>query len=293
VDSLYRDRKLAYGFPDLDSLALEKYMRTVNCRSAEEATAAMERRLEILDRLIPLHRYRRILEVGCGPKPFSMQYLLGKGYEVTGVEPVPYFVEEARAYLGNRDLVLAGSAEAIPLPDESQDIAFLDSVLEHVDSPMATLKELQRVLAPEGIAAITTTNRLRLSPRGYEAEFNVRFYGWLPATVKESFVFHHLHHDPSLANYTERPAVHWFSYAALCDLGRSAGFFQFYSSLDLQDVGDRPGPGSGTFRRRVRRALLPRIQASPWLRSLALMQRGGEIIMLKRPSAGGPRSHLC
>ena len=78
-----------------------------------------------------------------------------------------------------------------------------------------------------GIAAIVTTNRSRLSLRGYESELDVRFYGWLPATVKESFVFRHVYYDPSLANYDERRTVQWFSYADLCAEGVFARFSQF------------------------------------------------------------------
>ena len=107
-------------------------------------------------------------------------------------------------------------------------------------------------------------------------EFRKRFYNWLPAVVKESYVFQHLHYDPSLANFSPRPAVHWFTYSELCKLGRSAGFAQFYSKIDLAD------PNNVYAQRSVwRRLLLRRIQNSVWLRSLALTQIS-HIIMWKR-----------
>jgi hypothetical protein len=116
---------------------------------------------------------------------------------------------------------------------------------------------------------------------GHEAEFNVPFYPWLPGIVKESYVFRHLHYDPSLANYTERPAVHWFTFAELCRLGRAAGFFQFYSHLDLKT--SEPSNFSGSDRtRRLKAKVLIHVQRNPWLRALALSQRGGMIFMVKR-----------
>ena len=99
---------------------------------------------------------------------------------------------------------------------------------------------LNRVLVPGGIVFVQTTNRLRISLTGANGEYNVRYYNWLPRLVKESYVFLHLHYRPSLANYTERPAVHWFSYTDLCALGREVGFAQFYSPLDLRRRTDEP-----------------------------------------------------
>ena len=44
-------------------------------------------------------------------------------------------------------------------------------------------------------------------------------------------MFHHLHYNPSLANFSLRPAVHWWTYADLCRAGREAGFAQFYTRI--------------------------------------------------------------
>src|SRR5947199_29838 len=82
------------------------------------------------------------------------------------------------------------------------------------------LDRMFRVLAPGGIAIVTTTNKLRISLSGHNGEYKLRFFNWLPSLVKECFVFEHLHYNPGLANYSELPAVHWFSYASLCTLGR-------------------------------------------------------------------------
>jgi hypothetical protein len=80
-----------------------------------------------------------------------------------------------------------------------------------------------------------------------------------------------------LANYSLRPAVHWYSYADLCRLGRQAGFGQFYSVLDLLDTGDPLVSKS-----RGRNLLLNKLKFNPWLRALTLTQRGTPIFMLKR-----------
>jgi ubiquinone/menaquinone biosynthesis C-methylase UbiE len=54
---------------------------------------------------------------------------------------------------------LAGSAEAIPLPDSSLDAALLSYVLHHVDDREACVAELRRVLRPGGRVVIRGTLR--------------------------------------------------------------------------------------------------------------------------------------
>ena len=239
----------------------------------------MQTVLRCLDRLIDIRPGRNILVVGCGPQPEPMRVLREIGFNVVGVEPDPQFVAAARRHLGDEAAVLDGSVEDLPNPSESQDVVILESVLEHVDSVRRSLAEVQRVLVSGGVAYITTTNRHQLG--GHRAEFNVPFYPWLPSGVKESYVFRHLHYDPSLANYTERPAVHWFTFSELCQLGRDAGFFQFYSHLDLETPEQSNFSGSDRTRRLKAKALT-HVQKSPWLRALALSQRGGMIFMVKR-----------
>jgi SAM-dependent methyltransferase len=218
------------------------------------------------------------LVVGCGPRPEPLRILRERGFNAAGVEPVRDFAQAARRHLQDEAAVLEGSAESLPAQDGSQDVVLLESVLEHVESVGDSLTEAYRVLAPGGVAYITTTNRLRVARNG---EFNVRLFQWLPRLVKEAYVFRHLHHDPTLANGTERPAVHWFTYSELCQLGREAGFFKFYSVLDVKAPVPTDFSGSEPVRR-LKAKTLRAVQMHPWLRALALTQRGGLIFMLKR-----------
>jgi hypothetical protein len=136
---------------------------------------------------------------------------------------------------------------------------------------------MHRVLRPGGIAFIITTNQLRFSLRGENGEFNLRFFNWFPRLVRECYVFRHLHYDPTLANHTFRPAVHWFTFSRLCELGRDSGFAQFYSLLDLLRQED-----ASVARKWLRRLLLSQLQRNAWLRALALTQIGDALVMLKR-----------
>ena len=268
-------RRLADGYPGLDRLAFDQFSVVLDEHGDE--TPRMNSLLARLDRLVDVGRLRDVVVVGCGPKPQTIKFLKARNYNVVGVEPVPMFVEAAREYVGSNESVLEGAAEDIPLGDSSQHIVFCDSVLEHVVSPSKSLDEMFRVLAPGGIAIVTTTNKFKVSLTGHNGEYKLRYFNWLPSLVKECFVFQHLHYDPRLANYSELPAVHWFSYASLCALGRQAGFAQFYSLLDLLDPSD-----PAIRKSKLRKWLLNKVKFNPWLRALALTQRGDTIIMLKK-----------
>jgi ubiquinone/menaquinone biosynthesis C-methylase UbiE len=269
-------RRLADGVPGLGQLAFDAFTELYEARP--DQTSQVEEVLRYLDQLIDLEQRKRILIVGCGPQPEPLRILRGRGFEALGVEPVGDFVGAARRHLDDESAVLEGSAESLPSADASQDVVFLESVLEHVESVGTSLSEAYRVLAPGGVAYISTTNRLHVARNG---EFNVRLFQWLPDLVKESYVFHHLHHDPSLANATERPAVHWFTYSGLCRLGREAGFFKFYSVLDVKTPVSAALSGSARMRRLKAKAL-ETAQMRPWLRALLLTQRGSIIFMVKR-----------
>lgn len=276
-DRLARQR-LAEGHADLAPGHLESYIAMLE--KLPDDTPRIARLLVMLDRLVDLQPPKDLVIVGCGPRPRLVQVLSERGYHAVGVEPVPSFVTSAQAYLGGSASVVRGWLEALPLPAASQDVVLCESVLEHVDSPRLALDEIYRVLRPGGIAYITTTNRLRFSLRGDNGEYNVRFFNWLPRVVQESYVFRHLHQEPSLANYSLRPAVHWFTYVDLCWLGRQSGFAQFYSMLDLL----RPEDPT-VARKWWRRVLLRPLQRNAWLRALALTQVGHAIAMLKRSAA--------
>ena len=86
---------------------------------------------------------KRVLDVGCGLKPYY-----------------PFF-ENAAAYVGV-DVVespmtdIVGAIEALPVEDASFDVVLCTQVLEHVDDPPLAVRELHRVTAPGGRVLAST-----------------------------------------------------------------------------------------------------------------------------------------
>jgi SAM-dependent methyltransferase len=86
---------------------------------------------------------KRVLDVGCGIKPYY-----------------PWF-DAAASYIGvdvqeNPHADLHGAIEALPVEDESYDIVIATQVLEHVDDPVVAVRELYRVTASGGRVLAST-----------------------------------------------------------------------------------------------------------------------------------------
>jgi len=102
----------------------------------------------------------RILVAGCGAghEAALIQQLLDAQVEAVDVEDE--FLEDLRQWPGLR-YQLASVCE-LPFGDGYFDAIFYHHVIEHVDDPAASLRELSRVLKPGGWIFVGTPNRHRL-----------------------------------------------------------------------------------------------------------------------------------
>ncbi|HEY2777588.1 MAG TPA: class I SAM-dependent methyltransferase [Gaiellaceae bacterium] len=86
---------------------------------------------------------KRILDVGCGDKPYYPFFNTAADYTGLDVQQNP-----------NADL--HGAAEAIPAPDDAFDLVICTQVLEHADDPALAVREMHRVTAPGGRILLST-----------------------------------------------------------------------------------------------------------------------------------------
>ncbi len=275
--NIYSNRLLSAGYPDLEKLAVEyKTAEGSHSGAAEESHVNINQLMRCLEKLVDISQgLRTVLVIGCGPIPWTIKTMLDRGYEVVGIEPVAMSAAAAREFLGDPSRICQAGAESLPFDSGSQRFVLMEGVLEHVDSPILSLSEAYRVLTPGGVLYVGTTNKLQFSITGRSWEYNVKFYNWLPDLVKECYIHQHLHYDPTLANYSVRPAVHWFTFAGLCKLGRQVGFAKFYSRIDLIDASSRSKSA-------IKRWIFDKAKYNPWLRAMALTQIEGIIFMVKR-----------
>lgn len=92
---------------------------------------------------------RRALDVGCGVG-IMPRYLEFLGFEAHGVEISSWAVDYARRELG-QTRIQQGTVEQAAFPDGHFSLITLVHVLEHLDDPLPTLRELRRILEPGGL----------------------------------------------------------------------------------------------------------------------------------------------
>lgn len=100
----------------------------------------------------------RVLDIGCGDAGVLIAFA-ERGAHTAGVELDEKSLERGRLRAeehGVRVDLRSGVAEALPWEDASFDLVILDNVLEHVRDREQTLREIRRVLAPDGLLYMVT-----------------------------------------------------------------------------------------------------------------------------------------
>ena len=115
-------------------------------------------RREVL-RLLALTPGEHVVDIGAGPGFLAaeMAAAVGPSGRVYAVEPSASMQAIARSR-GAPLEISGGSAEALPLPDASVDVAVATQVLEYVPDVPGALAELRRVLRPGGRALVLDTD---------------------------------------------------------------------------------------------------------------------------------------
>ena len=100
---------------------------------------------------------RRLLDVGCGTGRFAVLARDRLGGKVWGVDPSAEMLRRARARPDTRGIGWKqGAAERLPFKDGWFDAAHMHLVVHALADRVAALREVARVLAPDGRLAIAT-----------------------------------------------------------------------------------------------------------------------------------------
>jgi 2-polyprenyl-3-methyl-5-hydroxy-6-metoxy-1,4-benzoquinol methylase len=144
-DSLYQD-----------AATMETPFYLANRTAADPDVEPMPTYRRGLDRLEQLVSPGRLLDVGCSYGAF-LQLANRRGWAAQGVEFSRITADFAR---GERSLtVFTGTVEEASFPDDHFQAVTLWDVIEHFDDPVGTMREIDRILAPEGILLVFTINQ--------------------------------------------------------------------------------------------------------------------------------------
>jgi ubiquinone/menaquinone biosynthesis C-methylase UbiE len=128
----------------------ESVLRSHTWRTAENSAGYL---------LASLEPGQRLLDVGCGPGTITLDLArrVAPG-EVLGIDQSADVIATASAAAseqGAANVTFAvDDVYALDLPDESFDVVHAHQVLQHLTDPVAALREIRRVLRPEGIVAV-------------------------------------------------------------------------------------------------------------------------------------------
>ena len=134
-----------------------------------------------------------ILDLGCGTGRFSNALAEHFDAKVIGIDPSMKMLEKARMKQPDaRVRYQHGSAEAIPLADDSVDLIFMSMIFHHFDNPTLAARECRRVLRDGGTAFLRAGSRERISSYPYVEFFPASrpiLEQCLPGSMEVSRVF--------------------------------------------------------------------------------------------------------
>jgi 2-polyprenyl-3-methyl-5-hydroxy-6-metoxy-1,4-benzoquinol methylase len=198
-----------------------------------EADAFVDRQLKRIEPFFPLRPPARVLDVGAAQGVW-LTALAKRGYQAVGVEPWEAAIEVSHDLARETGLQLdirPGVAESLPFEDESVDFVNAYSVLEHVDDPDQTMREVYRVLRRPGAFLFSTVSAL--SPFQVEIA-GFPLFPWYPPPLQRRIMKWATEKRPALVGNTTRPAIHWFKHRDVRRSLHEAGFDEVIDRWQLR-----------------------------------------------------------
>jgi 2-polyprenyl-3-methyl-5-hydroxy-6-metoxy-1,4-benzoquinol methylase len=130
----------------------------------------------------------RLLDVGCGGGSY-LKRMADLGWAVTGLDPAAGVVQAVRDSVGCE--VFVGTLPHPDLGPGTFDLVTLWQVLEHVHEPLATLREVRRLLVPGGRVVVAVPNFASLpakwfGPHWFGLDLPRHLTHFTPATLRDT-----------------------------------------------------------------------------------------------------------
>lgn len=248
-----------YADKSLSDASLQRMVGIVNCVKRNLKQRGISERLSIAD-------------IGCGAGVISIMWAK-EGHNVYGMDVNAALLEIARQRASQEHLIIdfqLGSATDLPWESASMDVCIAPELLEHVTDWQSCVSEFIRILKPNGVLFLSTTNRL--CP--IQQEFSLPLYSWYPGFLKRHYENLARTIRPEIAGYAKYPAVNWFSFYQLRQHLSKMGMESF-DRFDIMDIDHKP-----VYQQRIIR-LMTKNSILLWLGHVA--SPGLSMLAIKKP----------
>ncbi|MFQ5635398.1 MAG: class I SAM-dependent methyltransferase [Gammaproteobacteria bacterium] len=186
---------------------------SLNERTQQRLRGAQEVVVRVLAATRPSLECLNVADIGCGAGSSSILWAKS-GHRVHGLdvnEPLVNLARE-RAQQDGLDIEFkVGTAVDLPWDDQSMDVCLAPELLEHVADWESCVNEFCRILRPNGVLYLSTSNKL--CPQ--QQEFTLPLYSWYPGPLKRYCERLATTTHPQIAGHAKYPAVNWFSFYQL------------------------------------------------------------------------------
>ena len=125
----------------------------------------------------------RVVDIGCSGGIIA-DALAAAGADVVGVDiDAPGLVKAQQNY-GDTVSFLCADSSALPLADAAADVVVCNHIYEHVVDPWALVREMSRIVRPDGLIYLGLANRLGVM----EPHYRLPFLSWLPRPLAHGYV---------------------------------------------------------------------------------------------------------
>lgn len=133
-----------------------------------------------------LVRGKVVLDIASG-SGYGTKLIAQTAKFVYGVDVNEPAVSYSEKYFGGKNIEYKiGNGESIPLPDNSVDVVATFETIEHIENYRQFLKEIERVLKPDGLAIVSTPNDVEFA-EGNHFHLHEFRYGELMGLLKKHF----------------------------------------------------------------------------------------------------------
>jgi ubiquinone/menaquinone biosynthesis C-methylase UbiE len=135
-----------------------------------------------------LSKGKDVLDIASG-SGYGTKVIAETAKKVYGVDVDEPSINYAREHYGGKNIeYLVGDGESIPLPDDSVDVVVTFETIEHIKDYKRFIKEIDRVLRPDGLAIVSTPNDLEFA-EGNHFHLHEFQYEELVGLLRQDFKF--------------------------------------------------------------------------------------------------------